>query len=403
MKKILFAINTLGTGGAEVSLIEVLKKIDLTEYEVSLLVMMNQGELVDEVPESVKLLNRDFDRTPVHNADGLKRIGKYARRKILFSGNLFANIHYIVKNGIVMAGKGAIHKDKLAWKPISRGTLDIPGEYDLAVAYIEGGATYFVADRVKAARKVAVVHTDYSKAGYFRKLDGDAYFSFDKIYTVSLEGREAFLNAYPELEKVTEVFPVTLDVNTVERKALMNEGFEDSYEGIRILSIGSLKASKSYELSVDAMKKLKDEGVKARWYVIGEGDRREFLKECIKRLQLEEDFILLGSKANPYPFLKQCDVFVNTSSYEGRSIALQEAQALAKPIVVTDCGGNRELVEDGLNGIRCEFNPEAVARGIVCMTDNKVVSEKMGIRARERLLKSLENNDSLQKLTEIID
>lgn len=401
MKKLLFVINTLGTGGAEASLVEVLKKIDTKKYDVSLFVLMNQGELVDEIPEGVKLINKDFDSTPVHSDLGMKKLEKFAKGKILKPGHIISNAVYICKNRRIMKETGMVHRDKLAWWPIARSIKALNEKYDLAVAFIEGGATYYVADCVDAEKKVSIVHTDYLKAGYYRELDKDSYSHFDYIFPVSVDARNAFLKVYPEMEARTEVFPGILDIESIERKALMQGGFDDDYEGTRILSIGSLTLPKSFDVSIDAMKRLKDAGVNAKWYVLGEGDQREYLEMRIDMLGLKDDFVLLGTKSNPYPYLKQCDVYVHASRFEGKSIAVQEAQALECPIVVTNCGGNRELVSDGWDGIQCDFDSVAIADAILDMLGDKERAFKMGARARERLIKSLENNDPAKKLTEI--
>ena len=96
-------------------------------------------------------------------------------------------------------------------------------------------------------------------------------------------------------------------------------------------------------LYVPAMKLLKDQGIKARWYVLGEGELRNKLQQKIDSLGLKEDFLLLGAKENPYPYYKQCDLYVHATRFEGKSIAIQEAQVLGCTILVSDCSGNREM------------------------------------------------------------
>lgn len=95
------------------------------------------------------------------------------------------------------------------------------------------------------------------------------------------------------------------------------------------------------------MKILKDHGVKARWYVLGEGELREKLQSQINRLGLQNDFVLLGAKTNPYPYYRQCDLYVHATRFEGKSIAIQEAQTLGCTILVSDSSGNREQVIQG--------------------------------------------------------
>ena len=175
MKKILFVINTLGCGGAENALISLLNVLDDREYEISLYVLMNQGELIDRIPENVKILNTSYSNISVQSKAGVKVLKKYILRTMFGHGSLIKNLGYLLKNIIAMKKKGAIQPDKLLWRIMSDGGVRYTEQYDLAVAYLEGGSTYYVADQVKAAKKVAFIHTDYRQAGYTRELDKGCY------------------------------------------------------------------------------------------------------------------------------------------------------------------------------------------------------------------------------------
>ncbi len=112
------------------------------------------------------------------------------------------------------------------------------------------------------------------------------------------------------------------------------------------------------------MKLLKDQGVNVRWYVLGEGELKEQLQQKIDSLGLTGDFILLGAEENPYPYYKQCDLYVHATRFEGKSIAVQEAQVLGCAILVSDCSGNREQVNDGIDGSLCQLSAEDISRNI---------------------------------------
>ena len=112
------------------------------------------------------------------------------------------------------------------------------------------------------------------------------------------------------------------------------------------------------------MKLLKDQGVNVRWYVLGEGELKEQLQQKIDSLGLTGDFILLGAEENPYPYYKQCDLYVHATRFEGKSIAVQEAQVLGCAILVSDCSGNREQVNDGIDGSLCLLSAEDISRNI---------------------------------------
>lgn len=164
----------------------------------------------------------------------------------------------------------------------------------MAVAYLEGGSTYFVHDHVSARRKFTFLHVDYEYAGYNRFLDRNCYVDFDRIFTVSGEVKTSLIHVYPECADRTVIFHNLIDRKEILRKADLPGGFEDAYDGKRILTVGRLTAQKSYETAIDAMKLLKDQGIKVRWYVLGEGELRQKLQQKIDSLGLTEDFVLLG-------------------------------------------------------------------------------------------------------------
>jgi len=225
---------------------------------------------------------------------------------------------------------------------------------------------------------------DYSRAGYNRKLDKDCYLKFDKVFTVSDEVKEAFLKVYPECEQRTEVFHNMLNVDGIKSKAMLPGGFEDNFDGTRILTVGRLTEQKALEVSIEACALLKSRGAQVRWYVLGEGNQRAFLEERIKKLQLEEDFLLLGAVENPYPYMRQADIYVHASRFEGKSIAIQEAQILGKPILVSDCSGNREQVEHGVDGVMCSLEAEAICEQLEELLRDKEKCKRLGSAAAEK-------------------
>lgn len=401
--RILFVINTLGQAGAETALLSLLQTLAREKgearYEISLYVLTGQGEMASRLPADVRLLNKKYREESVLTAKGRKYLKKTVLKAMFTRGTVVKLFPYLVKNTCAMLGKKRLLPDKLLWRVLSDGGMVLPEEYDLAVSYLEGGAAYFVADHVKAAKKAAFIHVDYEKAGYTRALDKDCYLAFDKIFTVSGEVREAFLKAYPELPDKTEVFHNILNKEEIVRRAEEGEGFTDGFTGMRLLSVGRLTAQKAFEVSVDAMKRLKDAGKNVRWYVLGEGDQRKKLQEQIDVLGLTEDFILYGAVNNPYPFMKQADIYVHASRFEGKSIAIQEAQILGKPMVVSDCSGNREQVCHGRDGLMCGLTPDSLAENIMLLLEDEALRGKLGAAAAK---KNADAAEEIQKLLSML-
>ncbi|MBR3580467.1 MAG: glycosyltransferase [Lachnospiraceae bacterium] len=398
MKKILFVMNTMGRAGAETALLELLRRIDRSEYDISLFVLTGQGELINSLPLGVKLLNRYSDTTSVHSREGRKHLFVSGLKVLLKRFNFVRLLPYFAVNAAEMIKKRNLQIEKLLWRAFSDGAERSETKYDLAVSYIEGAAAYYVADHVMADKKAAFIHVDYKKSGYTRNLDKDCYLKFDRIFGVSKEVTDVFLNVYPELAGKTEVFHNLIDAEGIRRKADSGIGFTDDFSGIRLLTVGRLMAQKSFETSIKACYILKKHGENIRWYVLGEGDRREKLQALIEKLGLERDFILCGAVDNPYPYMKEADIYAHCSRFEGKSIAVQEAQVLGKPIIVSDCSGNREQVIPDEDGVICEFDPRSIAKSIYELIHDENKRDKI---SKNALVKNNGEEEALSRLLEI--
>ena len=266
MKKILFVVNTLGRAGAETALLELLRRLDSSEYEVSLYVILAQGEMIGELPSHVKLKNRRFNSQSVMTGKGKRAIAVTICSSFFRNGGYPGKIHSIVSNFADMERTGKIQTEKLLWRMLSDGAERLNEVFDLAVAYLEGASAYYVADHVKARHKVGFIHIDYRSAGYTRRMDRDCFRSFDRIFGVSDEVREHFLLVYPEYATKTKVFYNMIDQERIRRRAQERGGFADGYRGARILTVGRLTYQKAYDIAIEAMKLVKDAGFDARWY-----------------------------------------------------------------------------------------------------------------------------------------
>lgn len=387
MKKILFVINTLGYGGAERALLNLLGTLDPKKYQISLFVLTGQGELIHELPAHVHILNKHYKDISVLTKEGRRSLMGSVLKAGIGKGLFLRRLPYLWKNLKNMKKRGKIMPDKLCWRLLAEGAPVPKAEYDLAVAYLEGGATYYVADRVRAKKKAAFVHIDYGKAGYGKALDLDCYRRMDHIFAVSDEVKEHFLEVYPEYGEKISVFHNLLDQKRIQRMAEQGEGFSDDFPGYRILTIGRLTEQKRYDIAIQVMSILKEKSkVPVRWYVLGEGELRSTLEQQIKAAGLEEDFLLMGVKENPFPYCKDCDIYVHATGYEGKSIAIQEAQTLGKPILATDCSGNREQITNGVDGRLCPLTPEDISQEILWMMEHPEECQSYGERAERKVL-----------------
>ena len=399
-------INTLGRAGAENALISLLNRLvsddRYGQLKIYLYVLTGQGELFSDIPEGVTVLNRNYSTASVLDKSGRKALRKTCIGALVKRFDAVRHFPYIVTNLVSMARSGEVMPDKLMWKTLADECERFDEHFDLAVAFLEGGSTYYVADHVKADKKCAFVHVDYTQAGYSRKLDKNCYEKFDKIFSVSDQVKETFLKVYPELQDKAEVFRNIVDSDKIIKLAGEGGGFDDGFTGKRIVTVCRLTRQKSLEVSADAMRIIKScrkQGEEpVRWYIIGEGDRRNELESYIDKLGISEDFVLCGAYDNPYPYINDADIYVHATKFEGRSIAIREAMLLGKAVIASDTQDNRDLIDDGSDGLLCKLDAESLAGMILEFLDNYELLRKLGDMASKKEINSTDDTEKLISL-----
>lgn len=379
-KSILFVMNTMGRAGAERALIELMRVLVPAKYRISLYVLIPRGELFEEVPEHVHILNRKTDSRSVLTPGGKLAVGSRLAKASVRGGSLAKAVRRI--RDMKRTGdkvRDAQTREKILRRLLADGSPGLPDRYDLAAAYLEGPATWYVAEKVHAGRKAAFLHIDYRRAGYSNDLDNGCYSAFDRIYAVSGEVRKNFLEVYPEYEDRTKLFFNIVNREHIRRRAQEPGGFADNYGGIRLLTVGRLYYQKGYDIAVKTAALLKKQGYEFRWYVLGEGEEEKNIRHMIREYGLEDTFVLLGAMDNPYPYFSQADIYVCTSRFEGKSIVIEEAQALGKPVVATGCTGVAEQIDQGTDGVITDgTDPELLAEAVGRLIKEPALCRKYG-------------------------
>ena len=228
------------------------------------------------------------------------------------------------------------------------------GKYDLAISYLI--PHNIVRDKVDSKRKWAWIHTDYSYVNIDVEDEYPVWSTFDRIAAVSNDVADSFLGKFPSLKEKVFVFENILSESSVREKAQQSEGEADleqmnSFEGLRLCSVGRFSYPKAFDRAVEICKYLVKDGIKCHWYIIGYGGDEHLIREAIKRHGMKKHFIILGKKANPYPYINACDIYVQPSRYEGKAVTVREAQILGKPVVITDYATAKSQVSNGIDGI----------------------------------------------------
>ena len=118
-----------------------------------------------------------------------------------------------------------------------------------------------------------------------------------------------------------------------------------------LLSVGRFCEAKNFEAIPKICTVLLKRGLSVKWYILGYGDRETQIREAIQAVHMEDFVVLLGKKENPYPYIRMCDIYVQPSVYEGKCVAVREAQLLGKPVIITDFPTAHSQLRDGTDGM----------------------------------------------------
>lgn len=395
-KKVLFVTNTMGQAGAETAMIELMKALG-EDSEISLFSLIPRGEMYARLPENVHVLNRRYSTASVMTWQGTLRIVQTLFGCFFRRGAGVRCFWETLRTFLQEVREGKLCAKRVFWRLLSEGSPVLPERFDLAIANLEGAAAYYVADRVQANRKVGFIHIDYVQAGYSAELDHSCYEAFDAVFPISEDVRASFLRVYPQLRERTHVFENLLDRERILKLAQSGEGFTDACP-FRVLTVARLHPQKCLDISVRAAALLRERGLRFRWYVAGEGGERAPLEKLIRTLGLEDCFSLLGFVQNPYPLLRQADLYVHATGYEGKSIAIAEAQTLKKAIVASDIPGNREQIIPEQNGLLVPLEPAAIAGAVLRLAGNPALRERFGEAAGFEYAAHSDGMETLKKL-----
>ena len=371
MKRILFVMMSLQSGGAEKSLVNLLNEMNPQKYEIDLLLFRKTGTFLSQVPSYVHICNIPAEINKLYG--NMSQAGNLLGTKII--GTLAAKVHESTP------GARAVYR----WEHYY--TKKIPmltKQYDVAFAYITGETMFYTVEKVQANRKICFVHNDYKTANHPKKYDYRYFEKLDGIASISKLCCDVLEEEFPEFsDKIWCIENITSSA-VIKKRAV--EFVPKEITGTNnILSVGRLMSQKGFDLAISAASILKKRNMDFHWYIVGDGELRKDLENQIENEGLQSEFTILGIKENPYPYIKACTIFAQTSRYEGKSVVLDEAKILAKPIVVTNYATVNDQIIDRREGIVVDMTPEGIANGIAELLGNK------------QLRKSLENYLSLHE------
>lgn len=327
MKSILFLIPSLGGGGAERVLVNLVNNLDKSKFDITLQTLFDVG------------VNRQF---------------------------LNPEIKYVA--GFPYMFRGNTHLMKLL-SPRLLYKLLVKKQYDIVVSYMEGPTARIVSGcPYTGTKKISWIHVEQHTlerfSGSFRSVEEakKCYRLFDKTICVARTVKEDF-------EKFVDVnCEVLYNINEDQHvKMLGQEPIEDCHfsKDINLVSVAKLEEAKGYDRLVKVHKQLLQEGIRNQVYLIGCGSQENMLKQLVQDLGVQDTFHFLGFKVNPYKYVSKADVYICSSRREGFSTAVTEAMFLGLPIVSTCCSGAKELLgENNEYGIVTENSEQGIYSGL---------------------------------------
>lgn len=396
-KKILISMYSMNIGGAERSLVGLLENFDYDKYEVDLFLYRHEGEFMDFIPKEVNLLptiNKytTFERPVIdimkegHISLGLARILAKIKSKMKTKGlkneeGTYKYMQYIWNYSIPFLPK--LNKK----------------EYDLAIGFL--GPYDFIINKVSAKIKMGWVHTDYyTIVNPDKKLDRKMWNNIDYIVNVSEECENSFLKVFPEFENKCIVIENILSTEFIIKQS--EEKIKEMYTNpqIKVCSVGRFSNQKGFDMAVKSCKLLVDKGYDIKWYVVGYGGEENKIKELINKLELKDNFILVGKKVNPYPYIKMSDIYCQPSRYEGKAVTVREAQILSKPVVITNFPTAKSQLENGVDGYITSLSIEGIAQGIERLYKDYDLRVDLSRNCR---IRDYSNKSELKKIYNIIN
>lgn len=369
-------------GGAEMALLGLLHALDPNRVDVDLFIYSHQGPLMEYIPDWVNLLPQIKPYSMIERpmTEALK-----AGCLRLVLGRLKAKrkaAQRIKRHGDALKDDAAIMQ--YVADAVTPALPDITDRvYDLAISFLT--PHNIVRDKISARRKIAWIHTDYSTVTTDIDNELPAWSAFDHIISISSAVTKSFLTVFPSLSsKIIEMENI-LPVSYIQKRT--KEAIDDfpcQGQGPFLLSIGRFCTAKNYDNVPDIARRMVETGLTSlKWYIIGYGGDEALVRTKIEEAGMQNHVIVLGKRSNPYPYIAACDIYVQPSRYEGKSVTVREAQILQKPVAVTNYPTASSQINDGEDGIIVPLDNEGCAHGLSDFISNKALQDKICINLRQ--------------------
>jgi glycosyltransferase involved in cell wall biosynthesis len=398
-KKVLFLIDKLGYSGVSRSIVALLKQIDYEQNDIDLMIAFDDIQLVEELPTEVNVLFApkyvtSFLFTKESFFSDIKQI-KSSPTAIYYYITIFLK-------RIMNRTKYTSHLCQLLFWELSKNKFNYNSKYKYDIAISFSGPfllfNQFIIDKIIAEKKITWIHGNYDAFGTNSEVEKKNILRFDKVITVSNTCKLLIEKAIPQLNGQVEIIENITDKNNILMLASKKSNVFNESKAINILSVTRLTSQKGLDLGVSAIKKLVEDKYNVKWTIIGDGAYKETLQELIIDQGMEDSIILMGSLSNPYPYILECDIFMHPSRGEGKSMSVDEAKLMEKPIIITNYPSVGDQIEHLKTGYIVNIDSLSIFNGLRDMLDNKEINKILVKNLSEFELQSNTIIDKFYKL-----
>ncbi len=370
----------MGKGGVSKSLVSLLHAVDYEKYNIDLFLFQKKGMFFGQIPDEVHILPEN---------ESAKQLLKRGLRMEAF---LAVGAIKLTRNM-----KNLDKKWEIYWKYNKRIFRKNPKEYDIALAYNDGLELYYMADCIRAEKKIAYNHTDYlGGLTYKPNLDRRYYQKVNHIVTVSRQCAKSLCKVFPEQKHKISVIENIVDKEVLNELAGLHDPFQKTSK-IKIVTVAGLTYRKGYDMALHALERLKKKGYRFKWIIIGDGEDRKDIEKRVRKSVISKDTVFLYEQPNPYPYVKFADIFLLASRLEGKSIAVEEAKLLEKPILITNFSTAGNQIISGKSGIIAQMNEKDIAGKLAQLMDDEALRQSLSDYLRKN---AVSNRQEMYEKTE---
>lgn len=357
MKNIAFFVQHMLCGGIENALITLTERLVEKGHTVTVYVMAERGAFLSQLPNGIAL-----KKIPMPKA--VERALPVGGTRVAVRGSLEERqygraFRYLLGHAFGRSGFAELNVD-FSQIPLLEEAYDIAVNYQMHSPFL----VRYVSEKVCARRKLSWIHNDFATTGYQIQALGEYLDCCEGFYAVSGQIVKEFSDILPEYKD-----KIHLARNLVPVSRILRRGEEEKAEEyaqvpegcLKLLTVGRLEEQKGYDLALQVCRKLLDQGDRFRWFVLGDGTQRDKLLSQCRKLGLEQVMCFLGIRKNPYPYFKECDIYIQTSRHEGYVTTVTEAKLFHVPIVCTEVSGAREQLTDEVNGEIAAIDADSIA------------------------------------------